>query len=153
MQAFLANAFENGSLPAALFADLETALEKQRITVQDMQVYDRDAWTDLWEGLVEDGVNLNPGDKQCLRLAAGPPVGMFIARIGMLAYALSLQSAARDTTMRKSPGHIEYTICKTCLCRSSISATAYTAIFSTSALTRCCCCCCTLTRGDNKSLT
>ena len=85
MQAFLANAFENRSLPAALFADLKTALEKQRITEQDMQVYDKDAWTDLWEGLAKDGVNWNPGDKQSLRLAAGPSFGMFVARIGMLA--------------------------------------------------------------------
>ncbi|DBA90683.1 TPA: hypothetical protein ACH3X1_003900 [Trebouxia sp. C0004] len=29
----------------------------------------------IWEGLVKDGVNLNPADKQSLRLAAGPPVG------------------------------------------------------------------------------
>lgn len=36
-------------------------------------------------------------------LLCAASVGMFIARIGMLASALSLQCAASDTTMRKSP--------------------------------------------------
>lgn len=39
-------------------------------------MYDRDAWTDLWDGLAKVGVHLNPGDKQSLRLAAGPPAGV-----------------------------------------------------------------------------
>ena len=102
MQAFLAKAFENRSLPATLFAELETALEKQRITAQDMQVYDKDAWSDLWEGLAKDGVYLNPGDKQSLRLAAGPSAGMLTARNGVLASVLSSQSAASHITQRQS---------------------------------------------------
>ena len=102
MHAFLAKAFENRSLPAAMFAELKTALEKQRITAQDMQVYDKDAWSDLWEGLAKDGVYLNPGDKQSLRLAAGPSAGMLPARNGVLASVLSWQSAASHITQRQS---------------------------------------------------